>query len=148
MTVGNLVRHLWNVATTSIMYHLKMPWGGCYGIRMSAIREGSLVEKWAKVAALDMHTTGEMKDLGLTVHFVPSLMMVNREESPLPAATNWIRRQLTWARLYNPGWWLLIPVRPLWRWRVRWRLCPLHSSLGQLRRSCGQRLGSLLIYSA
>ncbi len=108
MTAGNLVRHLWNVATTSIMYHLKMPWGGCYGIRMSAIRDGNLVEKWAKVAALDMHTTGEMKALGLKVHFVPSLMMVNREKSPLPAATNWIRRQLTWARLYNPGWWLVV----------------------------------------
>lgn len=108
MSVGNLVRHLWNVATTSIMYHLKMPWGGCYGIRMSAIRDGNLVEKWAKVAALDMHTTGEMESLGLKVHFVPSLMMVNREESPLPAATNWIRRQLTWARLYNPGWWLVV----------------------------------------
>lgn len=108
MTPGNLVRHLWNVATASIMYHLKMPWGGCYGIRMSAIRDGGLVEKWAKVAALDMHTTREMKSLGLKVHFVPSLMMVNREESPLPAATNWIRRQLTWARLYNPGWWLVV----------------------------------------
>lgn len=108
MTAGNLVRHLWNVATTSIMYHLKMPWGGCYGIRMSAIRDGNLIEKWAKVAALDMHTTGEMKALGLKVHFVPALMMVNREESPLPAATNWIRRQLTWARLYNPGWWFVV----------------------------------------
>lgn len=108
MTSGNLVRHLWNVATTSIMYHLKMPWGGCYGIRMSAIRRGNLVDKWAKVAALDMHTTSEMKALGMKVHFVPSLMMVNREESPLPAATNWIRRQLTWARLYNPGWWFVV----------------------------------------
>tara|TARA_R110002072_G_scaffold303141_1_gene495727 strand:+ start:46760 stop:48031 length:1272 start_codon:yes stop_codon:yes gene_type:complete len=108
MSSGNLVRHLWNVATTSIMYHLRMPWGGCYGIRMSAIRDGGLIDKWAKVAALDMHTTGEMKSLGLKVHFVPSLMMVNREESPLPAATNWIRRQLTWARLYNPGWWFVV----------------------------------------
>jgi cellulose synthase/poly-beta-1,6-N-acetylglucosamine synthase-like glycosyltransferase len=108
MSAGNLVRHLWNVATTSIMYHLRMPWGGCYGIRMSAIRDGGLVDKWAKVAALDMHTTSEMKTLGLKVQFVPSLMMVNREESPLPAATNWIRRQLTWARLYNPGWWFVV----------------------------------------
>ena len=108
MTAGSLVRHLWNVATTSIMYHLNMPWGGCYGIRRSAIRDGNLVEKWARVAALDMHTTNEMKALGLKVHFVPSLMMVNREESPLPAAVNWIRRQLTWARLYNPGWWFVV----------------------------------------
>lgn len=108
MTVGSLVRHLWNVATTSITYHLNMPWGGCYGIRMSAIRDGNLIEKWASVAALDMHTTAEMKALGLKVRFVPSLMMVNREESPLPAAVNWIRRQLTWARLYNPGWWFVV----------------------------------------
>lgn len=105
---GTLTRHLWNVATTSIMYHLKMPWGGCYGIRMNAVRDGNLVEKWAQVAALDMHTTGEMKSLGLKVHFVPSLMMLNRERSSLPFAANWIRRQLTWARLYNPGWWIVV----------------------------------------
>jgi len=105
---GTLVRHLWNVATTSIMYHFGMPWGGCYGIRMSAIRDGDLVRKWSRVAALDMHTTREMKSLGLKVQFVPSLMMINREEASLPNAVNWIRRQLTWARLYNPGWWFVV----------------------------------------
>lgn len=108
LSVGSLVRHLWNVATTSIMYHLSMPWGGCYGIRMSAIRDGDLINKWARVAALDMQTTREMKSLGLKIQFVPSLMMLNREDASLPAAVNWIRRQLTWARLYNPGWWLVV----------------------------------------
>ena len=77
-TIGSLAAHLWNVAAISVMYHLSMPWGGCYAIRMSTIRRGGLIEKWAKVAALDMHTTNEMRQLGLKVHYVPSLMMVNR----------------------------------------------------------------------
>lgn len=103
-TVGSLAAHLWNVAAISVMYHLSMPWGGCYAIRTSTIRRGGLIEKWAKVAALDMHTTNEMSQLGLKVHYVPSLMMVNRGSFSLPFAVNWIRRQLTWARLYNPAW--------------------------------------------
>ena len=103
-TIGSLAAHLWNVAAISVMYHLSMPWGGCYAIRMSTIRRGGLIEKWAKVAALDMHTTNEMRQLGLKVHYVPSLMMVNRGSFSLPFAVNWIRRQLTWARLYNPAW--------------------------------------------
>jgi len=103
-TMGSLAAHLWNVAAISVMYHLSMPWGGCYAIRTSTIRRGGLIAKWAKVAALDMHTTNEMRHLGLKVHSVPSLMMVNRGSFSLPFAVNWIRRQLTWARLYNPAW--------------------------------------------
>ena len=106
--VGSLAAHLWNVAAISIMYHLSMPWGGCYAIRTSTIRRGRLIEKWAKVAALDMHTTNEMRQLGLKVHYVPSLMMVNRGTFSLPFAANWIRRQLTWARLYNPAWPIIV----------------------------------------
>lgn len=107
-TLGSLAAHLWNVAAISIMYHLSMPWGGCYAIRMSTVRRGGLIEKWAKVAALDMHTTDEMRHLGLKVHYVPSLMMVNRGTFSLPFAVNWIRRQLTWARLYNPAWPIIV----------------------------------------
>jgi cellulose synthase/poly-beta-1,6-N-acetylglucosamine synthase-like glycosyltransferase len=107
-TIGALAAHLWNVAAISVMYHLSMPWGGCYAIRTSTIRRGGLIEKWAKVAALDMHTTNEMRQLGLKVHYVPSLMMVNRGTFSLPFAVNWIRRQLTWARLYNRAWPIIV----------------------------------------
>lgn len=102
--MGTLVRSLWNMAATSIMYHQNMPWGGCYATRMSAVREGNLVEKWATVGALDMFTTREMRKLGLKIEFVPTLMMVNREECGLPFSFNFIRRQITWAQLYNPVW--------------------------------------------
>ena len=102
--MGTLVRSLWNMAATSIMYHQNMPWGGCYATRMRAVREGGLIEKWAKVGALDMFTTREMKRLGLKIEFVPTLMMVNREECGLPFSFNFIRRQITWAQLYNPVW--------------------------------------------
>lgn len=102
--MGTLVRSLWNMAATSIMYHQNMPWGGCYATRMSAVREGNLIDKWARVGALDMFTTREMKRLGLKIEFVPTLMMVNREECGLPFSFNFIRRQITWAQLYNPVW--------------------------------------------
>ncbi|MBC8288730.1 MAG: hypothetical protein H8E37_00280 [Planctomycetes bacterium] len=102
------------MAATSIMYHQNMPWGGCYATRMSAIRDGNLVEKWATIGALDMFTTRVMKQLRLKIEFVPTLMMVNREECGLPFSFNFIRRQITWAQLYNPV----------------WPLAVLHSALG------------------
>ena len=105
---GSIVRSLWNMAATNIMYHMNMPWGGCYAIRMSAVREGNLIKKWAAIGALDMFTTREMKVLGLKIEFVPTLMMVNREGCSLAFSFNFIRRQLTWAQLYNPAWPLVV----------------------------------------
>lgn len=53
-SAGALVRRLWGAGAASIMYLLSMPWGGCFAIRMTTIRNGDLIEKWARVAALDM----------------------------------------------------------------------------------------------
>lgn len=104
LRAGSVVRSLWGMVASNFMYQMNMPWGGCLAIRTSAIRDGDLIEKWSKVAALDMVTTREMRKLGLKVEFVPTLMMVNREECSLPFSFNFIRRQLTWAKLYNPAW--------------------------------------------
>jgi hypothetical protein len=46
------------------------------------------------------------------VHFVPSLMMVNREECGLPFSLDFIKRQLTWTRLYHPHW-SVVPLHAL-----------------------------------
>ena len=104
LRAGSVVRSLWGMVASNFMYQMNMPWGGCLAIRTSAIRDGDLVEKWSKVGALDMVTTREMRKLGMKVEFVPTLMMVNREECGLPFSFNFIRRQLTWAKLYNPAW--------------------------------------------
>lgn len=101
---GSRVRYVWNAAAVPIMYCLQMAWGGCYAIRTATIHDAGLLDKWSRIAALDMHTTREMRQRGLRIHFLPSLMVMNREECGLPFCLNFVRRQLTWARLYNPGW--------------------------------------------
>lgn len=104
LAMGALVRRLWGAAASSIMYLLNMPWGGCFAIRVTTVRKGDLIEKWSKVAALDMWSTKEIRKQKQKVSFVPSLMMINTESCRLLPAANFIRRQLTWARLYNPRW--------------------------------------------
>ena len=102
---GSIIRYLWNASAVPPMDFLKMPWGGCYSIRAKAVRDGKLLDVWAKQIALDAGSQEQLKKLGLKMHFVPQLFVVNREECSLGFVTNFIRRQLTWTYLYHQiGW--------------------------------------------
>ena len=101
---GTLVRYMWGATAFVGMNVLGIPWGGCYAIRMSTVRRGDLIDQWAKIVALDCATPRLLAPQRLRVAFVPSLVMANREGCSLPFAANFIRRQLTWARLYHPRW--------------------------------------------
>ena len=104
---GSLVRYLWNSAAVVPMFMLGMPWGGCFAIRASAVRRGKLIDKWQRILALDAATPADLRKQDLRVRFVPSLMMVNREECGVSFALNFVQRQLTWTRLYHGQWWQL-----------------------------------------
>ncbi len=101
---GSLVRYVWNSVAVVSMYFLNAPWGGCYAIRMSVVREMGLIDKWAKVLAFDASTPRDLKQSGLKLRFVPSLIMPNYEECRLSFCHNFFQRQLTWTRLYHPAW--------------------------------------------
>ena len=44
----------------------------------------------------------------MQVVFVPSLIILNREECDLPSLVDWTKRQLLSYRLYHPRWWAVI----------------------------------------
>lgn len=100
--LGSMVRYLWNAAAIAPMHFQQIPWGGCFAIRQSVVREFDLIDRWSQVMAFDAVTASLLHPAGYRLQFVPSLMMVNREECSLPFAINFIRRQLTWTRLYHP----------------------------------------------
>jgi hypothetical protein len=53
-------------------------------------------------------TQSVLRDQGLKLQVVPSLIMGNRESCGTGSFVRWMRRQLLTSRLYHPGWWLVV----------------------------------------
>jgi len=105
---GALVRYLWNAAAIVQMYWYEIPWGGTLAVKRKVIDELGLLDRWRHAFCEDTMLRGQLGKHGLRVKFVPSLMMVNREDCGLVACLSWIRRQLLTARLYHPLWPLVL----------------------------------------
>jgi len=103
-TVGSLVRYTWNAAAVVQMVWYHIAWGGTLAIKTRAFRETNILEKWGQAFCEDTMVFGVLKQIGLRVAFVPSLMMINREECSLGGFFSWVRRQLLTTRLYHPAW--------------------------------------------
>jgi len=101
---GSLVRYLWNAAAVVPMHFLSIPWAGTMAIRVSAMARSGLVERWSRAMVDDAPVRDALRPVGLRLRFVPSLMMVNREECTCSAALEFITRQLLWTRLYHGHW--------------------------------------------
>jgi cellulose synthase/poly-beta-1,6-N-acetylglucosamine synthase-like glycosyltransferase len=98
---GSLVRYLWIAASIIPMYWFGIPWAGTFAVRRRFLHDSGLLTKWSKTIVPDAPTIDYLKQAGLQVRFVPSLMMVNREKCGLAFAHDFIKRQLTWTRLYH-----------------------------------------------
>jgi len=107
-TLGALVRYGWNAAAIVQMFWYGIPWGGTLALKMSAIRDADLLQKWGTALCEDTLLFRALRLRGRRVAFVPSLMMVNRESCGIPGFYEWVRRQLFVARLYHPAWWLVV----------------------------------------
>lgn len=105
---GALVRYLWNAAAVVQMYWYRIPWGGSLAIKVSAIRDAGLRELWQHAFCEDTMLRKQLAHVGLAVDFVPSLMMVNREDCTIRSFFSWVTRQLLTARLYHPSWLMVL----------------------------------------
>lgn len=101
---GTLVRYIWNTSAVVQMFLYGIPWGGTLAIKTEVIRKTGLLEKWKHSYTDDTMISRVMQKHGYQVKFVPSLLIVNREETNLPRLLPWIRRQLFISRLYHPLW--------------------------------------------
>lgn len=99
-----LIRSIWNGAAVVQMYWYRIAWGGTLAVKTKVIREAELVQKWSRAFCEDTMLFSNLRRLGWRVNFVPSLMMVNREDCDLHGFFHWVMRQLLTARLYHPGW--------------------------------------------
>ena len=103
-TYGGLVRYLWNAAAVVPMALLSIPWGGCFAMRRSAFDQSALADKWSKAIVHDAPVMNCLKELKLKIKFVPNLMMPIREQCSLGFCLDFIKRQMTWTRIYHAGW--------------------------------------------
>lgn len=105
---GSMVRHVWNAAAIVQMSWYRIAWGGTLAIKMSAIREAQLVDRWSNALCEDTMLTRELSRIGKHVVFRPNLLMVNREDCNLSSFIPWVRRQLLTASLYHRAWPLIV----------------------------------------
>lgn len=101
---GSLIRYVWNAAAVVQMYCYGIPWGGTLAVKAEVFRRSDLLERWGNAFCEDTMLKRQLAKLGLTVVFVPSLMMVNRESCNIMGFFGWVRRQLLTARLYHAYW--------------------------------------------
>ncbi|BAZ32971.1 glycosyl transferase family protein [Cylindrospermum sp. NIES-4074] len=105
---GSLVRYAGNVSTVVQMLIFQVPWGGTLAMKTEVIHQTGLLEKWGQSFSEDMMIHNVLKKQGLQVKLVPSLMMVNREESDLLSLLDNLKRLILCSRLYHPRWLALV----------------------------------------
>jgi cellulose synthase/poly-beta-1,6-N-acetylglucosamine synthase-like glycosyltransferase len=105
---GSLVRYLGNIPTVVHMATHSVPWGGTSAIKTQVLRRTQLLEQWSQGFVDDVPVHQAMREQGLCVQFVPSLIMVNQEQCSLSDYLPWMARQLLCVRLYHPSWPLVV----------------------------------------
>lgn len=101
---GSLIRYVWNSAAVVPMYIYNVAWGGSMAIKLPVLHQAQLLEKWTQALSTDALLGKALKELSLKLKFVPTVMMVNREESNLTSCLRFMIRQLITTRLYQSSW--------------------------------------------
>ena len=105
---GSLVRQTWNAAALPQMHFYNIPWGGALAIRRSAIETCDLLSHWSNGFCEDTMLPKILAKQGFQVVQVPSVVVESTESITLPAAFNWIARQLLTVRLHHNSWPLVL----------------------------------------
>jgi GT2 family glycosyltransferase len=103
-TLGSIVRYVWNAGAVVQMHWHQFAWGGCFAIKRRVLQESNLLKRWGRAFCDDTVLIIPVKKMGLRVEFVPSLMMINRENISLDSFYHWVCRQMLNVRLYHPAW--------------------------------------------
>ncbi|MBC1224093.1 glycosyltransferase family 2 protein [Nostoc sp. UCD121] len=105
---GSLVRYVYNSASVVSMYIHKYAWGGSMAMKLSNLRQAQLLDIWTQSLSVDAPVHKALQSIGLKVKFVPTVMMINREDCDLAQCFRFITRQLIMPRLYHPKWMVFV----------------------------------------
>lgn len=101
---GSLVRYAGNVSTVVQMFLFGIPWGGTLAIKTEVLRHTGMLDMWGKALNEDLMMHKVLKKHGMQIKFVPSLIMLNREECDLLGLIDHLKRLFLYSRLYHPQW--------------------------------------------
>ncbi|MBV9969827.1 MAG: hypothetical protein JO228_07580, partial [Xanthobacteraceae bacterium] len=82
----------------------RIPWGGSFAIRRSAVESTGLLEHWTHCLGEDTSAYGPLRSAGLRLAFVPAATQVNSEATDLGNAYAFMLRQVLSARLHHVFW--------------------------------------------
>jgi cellulose synthase/poly-beta-1,6-N-acetylglucosamine synthase-like glycosyltransferase len=105
---GSLVRYSGNVSTVVQMFLFQIPWGGTLAIKTEVLNRIKLLDKWGQVLTDDILLHKLVKKQKLKIKFIPSLLMLNQEESSLSNLLESLKRLIISSKLYHPGWLAII----------------------------------------
>jgi hypothetical protein len=108
VSVGTLVRYVWNATATSQMHAFGIGWGGSLAVRSRHFRDAGILEKWSRIMFEDAFTVNEVQSLGMKLQYVAEATMINHESISLTSCMRFISRQLLNARMYHRSWPLIL----------------------------------------
>ena len=105
--IGTVVRSIWNAAAIVQMFCYRIAWGGSLMLRVSAIKESGILEKWRTAFCEDTMVQPEFAKIGKSTKVVSNLIMASDESCSVESFSRWCHRQLLTSRLYHPKWFLV-----------------------------------------
>jgi cellulose synthase/poly-beta-1,6-N-acetylglucosamine synthase-like glycosyltransferase len=105
---GTRVRYFWNAGAVVQMWFNQMAWAGSLALKTSVIHETGMLDRWGRAISTDAVVYRQLQRHGYRCVFAESVLMLNQEEIALPKFVSWVARQLTTARLYHPGWTIVL----------------------------------------
>ena len=101
LSAGSILRSLWNAGALVPTAIYSNPWAGSFAMRMKDVRRARLAKIWRRSIVDDGPIRRALQPLGLSIYFAPNLIMVNRERCTLSYVFRYVRRMLTWSRMYE-----------------------------------------------
>ena len=105
---GSYLRATWNGGGLPMLAHprLAYAWGGSMGILRATFRRAGVARRWETALTDDFPLTDAVRELGLSVHFVPRCLLGSHEDTSLRDTLEWTNRQTIICKVYNPPlWW-------------------------------------------
>lgn len=101
---GTLVRYVQNSSAIVAMRMLGLLWGGSLAIKRSVFASPLFLHRLRHACCEDHAIHEALQANNERVVFTPAVIMVNREDCTLPSGFRFMRRQLSWTRIYHPSW--------------------------------------------
>ena len=107
---ASYIRAAWNAGGLPVEAdpNLAYAWGGAMAILRKTFERARIPERWANALTDDFPLTLAVRELGMSVRFVPTCLVGSHEDATWKQLIEWTNRQTIISRVYNPALWTTI----------------------------------------